>query len=371
MNEVPSRSKVMRASTKRRHFLRQGGLAAAGLSLAVVANPPGQAGPGPGSPEASSRKMENQSWKRLQLIFPIVKEQVWDQRPSSPNLVVAGDRLLMFYHGEQYFDDKRKFRRIGLAEASRSDPLSWRKVSDQPLLDLGPAGSIDSHWVSYPWVVPITETHWHMYYAAWDGQFLPGDPNQKRYTTTMAESDDGGRSWKRSNRLLIQLARPGACDEHGSGSCAVLKVGDEYWMYYTAVSHPRPDWSRISVALAISRDGGHNFEPHPAGALVNVPPVIGSVYSTSSKPFVEHRDGLYRMWYSCARDKRGYRIHYAESPDGIYFKWLPDPVLDVSVSGWDDAMTCYPCIWHHGERTLMFYDGNNYAGIGVAELEET
>ena len=31
-------------------------------------------------------------------------------------------------------------------------------------------------------------------------------------------------------------------------------------------------------------------------------------------------------------------------------------------------MTCYPSIWHSEEHTYMFYDGNRFAGIGVAEL---
>ena len=78
------------------------------------------------------------------------------------------------------------------------------------------------------------------------------------------------------------------------------------------------------------------------------------------------------MWFSCAVDGERYRIHYAESDDGIHFKWLPNPVVDVSASGWDSQMTCYPSVIHHegpaGPRTLMFYAGNDYAGIGAAEL---
>jgi predicted GH43/DUF377 family glycosyl hydrolase len=75
------------------------------------------------------------------------------------------------------------------------------------------------------------------------------------------------------------------------------------------------------------------------------------------------------MWFSCAKDEL-YRLSYAESQDGVHFKWHPDPVLDVSASGWDQEMTCYPSVLRLGERTLMFYSGNNYANIGVAELVE-
>ena len=75
------------------------------------------------------------------------------------------------------------------------------------------------------------------------------------------------------------------------------------------------------------------------------------------------------MWFSVVKDhRRLYRIHYAESPDGIRWKWWPDPVLEVSESGWDSEMTCYPSIWHTEEHTYLFYDGNRFAGIGMAEL---
>ena len=52
----------------------------------------------------------------------------------------------------------------------------------------------------------------------------------------------------------------------------------------------------------------------------------------------------------------------------MHFSWLPDPVVDVSPDGWDSEMTCYPFVIHHKGRTLMFYDGNDHADIGVAEL---
>jgi len=64
----------------------------------------------------------------------------------------------------------------------------------------------------------------------------------------------------------------------------------------------------------------------------------------------------------------GGKIPTAESPDGIHFKWCPEPVLDVSGSAWDHTMACYPSILRIGNKTLMYYVGDDYAGIGVAEL---
>jgi hypothetical protein len=121
------------------------------------------------------------------------------------------------------------------------------------------------------------------------------------------------------------------------------------------------------MALATSKDGGHSFEPHPEGALLSVPPAIGHPGSTCSKPFLMWDGDIFRMWFSCAKDRRGYRIHYAESRDGMHFKWIRDPVLDVSDRGWDSEMTCYPSLLRLADRSLLFYAGNGYANIGVAE----
>ena len=314
--------------------------------------------------------MAKQSWRKLGVVLPVEERDAWDQRPSSPFIIRQGDRLRMFFHGEQFFDDRNKLRRIGVAEASVDDPLTWKRVSAEPLIDLGAPGAIDSQWVAYPWIVPISDTHWHLYYAAWDGAFLETASWQKRFTTCLAESDDAGATWHRGGQPLLELGRPYACDEHGTGSCAVIGVGAEYWMFYTALSKPNADWGRVSTALAVSKDGGHTFTPHEAGALINVPPRIGHYASTSSKPYVERCGEGFDMWYSCAVDGQSYRIHYARSEDGLHYHWQPDPILDVSPEGWDSEVTCYPFLLRLQERTLMFYSGNSCAGIGVAELEE-
>ena len=316
-----------------------------------------------------STELTNQSWRKLGVVLETDESKdAWDQRPSAPFILRQDDRLLMYFHGEQFFTERDKLRRVGLAEASVDDPLTWKKVQDEPLIDLGPEGSIDSHLVAYPWVVQITDTHWHMYYAAWDGTFLESAPEQKAYTTALAESYDGGATWRRGEEPLLKRGRPYSPDEHGTGSCAVIRVGDEYWMYYTALSVPSPRWGRVSTALAVSKDDGHTFQPHAAGAVINIPPRIDTGRSTSSKPFVERNADRFDIWYSCAVDGASYRVHYAQSDDGVRFRWRPDPVIDVSPMGWDSEMTCYPFVLHLDGRTLMFYDGNDYAGIGVAEL---
>ena len=64
----------------------------------------------------------------------------------------------MYLHGLQFYSERRKLTRIGLAEAPLDDPLDWRMVSEEPLIDLGGEGATDPHMAAYPWVVRITHT---------------------------------------------------------------------------------------------------------------------------------------------------------------------------------------------------------------------
>ena len=97
-----------------------------------------------------------QRWRKLGVIFPQRDADVWNQRPSAPCVFRTEDRYLMYLHGLQFFSEQRKLTRIGLAEAPLDDPLDWRMVSQEPLIDLGGEGATDSHMAAYPWVVRIT-----------------------------------------------------------------------------------------------------------------------------------------------------------------------------------------------------------------------
>jgi len=80
------------------------------------------------------------------------------------------------------------------------------------------------------------------------------------------------------------------------------------------------------------------------------------------------------MWFSSrgTEDFSTYRIRYSESEDGI--NWIrkdEEIVIDVSESGWDSEMICYPFIFDHKGERYMLYNGNNYgqSGFGLAVLQ--
>ena len=92
------------------------------------------------------------------------------------------------------------------------------------------------------------------------------------------------------------------------------------------------------------------------------------------RPSVIHREKTYFMWYAhrATRTIDTSRIGFASSVDGRH--WVRNDALsgiDVSPSGWDNEMICYPSVFEHKSKMYMLYNGNGYGktGFGFAVME--
>lgn len=91
------------------------------------------------------------------------------------------------------------------------------------------------------------------------------------------------------------------------------------------------------------------------------------------RPSVYRTEQGYFMWFAHRATKNidTYRIGFAWSEDGLL--WRRDDTLsgiDVSESGWDSEMICYPYVFEHEGLLYMLYNGNGYGrtGFGLAVL---
>jgi hypothetical protein len=88
----------------------------------------------------------------------------------------------------------------------------------------------------------------------------------------------------------------------------------------------------------------------------------------TSHPCVITDQGTYKMWYSY-NASQGYRIGYAESPDGYSWTRMDDEaVIEPSPSGWDSETVSHPHVFVHGDKKYMLYNGNGFGrnGFGLA-----
>ncbi|MBQ2645515.1 hypothetical protein IJG14_08110 [bacterium] len=154
----------------------------------------------------------------------------------------------------------------------------------------------------------------------------------------------------------------------------VEKINDnKYLMYYgSTINWQSENGEMIHVInYAVSNDG-INWQKKGLA----VPYEYGMVQAFS-RPSVIKIKNNYNMWVS-SRGPKGiakYRIYHSKSADGINWEKITDNKsagIDVSNSGWDSEMVCYPYVFKHKNNIFMLYNGNGYGktGFGIAILEE-
>lgn len=90
-----------------------------------------------------------------------------------------------------------------------------------------------------------------------------------------------------------------------------------------------------------------------------------------SRPTIKKINNSYHMWYSYrSGDGTPYRIGYAKSFDGENWEKISSKI-NISKSGWDSEMVCYPFVFEHKNKIYMLYNGNQYGkeGFGLAKLK--
>lgn len=254
-------------------------------------------------------------------------------------------------------------------DVSPGDPSDILYVHDKPILDLGKIGTFDDNGIMPSSIVEI-DGMLYMYYIGWN----PQKTVSYRLSIGLAISEDGGKTFvKKSEGPILDRDM---YEPYFNTAPYVLKVGDEYMMWYVSCTNweiikewPEPFYN---IKCAKSKDGVHWSRIDAT--------CIGYDEFTEAigKPCVFIEDGIYKMVYSYrnATDYRidknkSYRLGYAESHNGI--DWIrKDSVLGIkfSESGWDSMMNEYSTTYVYGNKRYLIYNGNGFgaSGFGYAEL---
>lgn len=235
------------------------------------------------------------------------------------------------------------------------------------------------------------------------------------------------------NQPTMDLGRPGTFDDCGAVPSCCVNINGQYFLYYVGFQRCQKVPYMLFPGLALSKDG-KEFQRYSEAPILDrdhrnflsfaAPYVMqddnkykmwlwigsswdivkGKSYLSASigyaesidgltwrilenkcitpnqphefsvgRPWVVREGGIYKMYYSVRHVEKLYRLGYAESTDGI--NWIrkdEELNIDVSKSGWDSQMICYPAVIKVNDRTYMFYNGNNNGetGFGWAELIE-
>jgi len=304
-------------------------------------------------------------WKKLGHIFCANGQNelmVSGGRAPVP-LHLEGDAFRIYFAS---YDNEGRGRIFSL-EFDINEPGQIFNLVSRPIIDIGATGFYDDNGIIPSDVLRIGDAI-YLYTIGFSVK------NRLIFdaATGLAISRDEGRSF---DKLKGPVLDRGVDDPCFAASPSVMKEGDGWRMWYVSCDHWVPQEKGFrhyyNIKHRRSEDGIY-WEPR---ATVCIDYANEYEYAISRPSVISDAGGLYRMWYSF-RAQPGietYRIGYAESADGL--TWVRKDALagiDVSPSGWDSEMICYPRVFSHKGKTYMLYNGNGYGmtGFGLAELEE-
>ncbi|MCL2589438.1 MAG: hypothetical protein FWD67_00845 [Betaproteobacteria bacterium] len=296
-------------------------------------------------------------WTKLGLLLALDPKVKWLAGGAGPCCAIANltDRcwIDLYISGR----DSQNRSRLGLAHFDTQSETVV-DLCEIPVLSLGTRGAFDENGTSYPSVVRDGNSLL-MYYTGWiQGRHVPW------YNDLGLASSLDGKQFKRFSRAPIMPRND--LDYIGIGSSCVFREGDIWHMWYTRFDRwgtgPEDHPHYYNIKHARSFDGV-TWVPD-SGVCIDFRDK--SEYAIA-KPCVLKIEDHFVMWYSYRG--KSYRPGLAVSKDGLHWKRMDERVgIDVSATGWDSEMLCYPHVFDGGTYFYMFYNGNKYGiqGLGLA-----
>ncbi len=247
-------------------------------------------------------------------------------------------------------------------------------LSEHSVIQPGELGHFDEHGI-FPFSVTRDDDSIIAYTSGWSRRTSVSVD----MSIGFAKSTDQGVSFKRFGAGGPVMA----ANQHEPMMVAdafVLKINGSYHMWYIFGSH----WQKKSadgaaerfykIAYAHSMDGIHWQRTGKTIIDEKIPDECQAL------PTVIYAAGKYHMYfcYRSAYDfrqnsKNAYRLGYAWSDDLI--SWTRDDGeagIELSDSGWDSEMMCYPNLFETDGQIYLLYNGNEFGryGFGLARLTE-
>jgi hypothetical protein len=316
-------------------------------------------------------------WRRLGLLFEPQRYKLPNgctEFAQSPQALVFDDFVRIYFSTRKKEEGGQYLSYISFVDVD-NELRQVIRTSTSPVIELGALGCFDEHGI-FPMNVVRHATHLYAFTCGWSRRVsVPVET-----AIGLAVSHDGGLTFQRRGDGPIMA--PSLHEPFLVGDPFVLIRDDGWHMWYIYGTA----WARSSatetsparvykIAYATSADGvsWHRNAKTPIADKLNAD-------ECQALPTVFECDGLFHMYF-CYREatdfrtnrNRAYRIGYACSRD--MRRWIRDDAqggMEVSDSGWDSDMLCYPHVFSCGGQVYMLYNGNEFGrgGFGVAVLEQ-
>lgn len=313
-------------------------------------------------------------WQKLGQIFNPTKLGTgsWMQEQAqNPFAMDVGDYIKVYFNCRGKKDqDGKSISYAGFVDLDKKNLFNILNIASQPILQLGNKGDFDEFGVMAGSVLPVGKEH-YLYYCGWTRMYAV----PYNWAIGLAKSTDGGNTFSRyGNGPVLGATHNEPYLQAGCSS--IQKIDNLFHLWYTSgikwvETDSKPE-SVYQIMHATSTDGIHwNREGVPL-----VKQVIPD--EAQASPTIIQIDKRWHMFFSYRhsvdfRNKdRGYRLGHAWSDDLV--SWTRDDAqvnFDVSSSGWDSEMICYPNVCKIDGKIYLFYCGNDFGkeGFGVAILK--
>ncbi|MEI7956685.1 MAG: glycosylase [Verrucomicrobiota bacterium] len=255
-------------------------------------------------------------------------------------------------------------------DLDRANLFQIRRVSEQPILNLGGPGEFDE-FGTYPVSVIRHGEEVRAYYAGWTRcESVPFN-----VAIGMAISHDGGNRFAKLGAGPVLSYSPD--EPYVLSGPKIRRFNDTWYLWYIAGRKWKIVDGRAEpvykIRMATSADGIH-WHKHNQDLIKS----RIEEDEAQASPDVFFANGKYHMFF-CYRysshyrgKQNGYRIGYASSTNLL--DWHRDDAkagIDVSASGWDSEMISYPHVFELDGTTWLAYLGNQVGrhGFGLAALE--
>jgi predicted GH43/DUF377 family glycosyl hydrolase len=293
-------------------------------------------------------------------------------KAAGGHVVRIGDRYRMYYLAISSDNVKR----VCMAESPVERPNDWRGIG----VALAPQKDTfyNYHGPLLAMVLPQDDGPWLMYVTTQPKE--PHVPGLRTWYAGLALSYDNGITWEYATQeSVIPSDRP--YDSVGIGTMFVLREGDEYRMYYTALApyekrppefvsavHSGDLIPIVGIGYAVSQDGIHWEKPYDDYLIPPRRNTVTPYENWIARPMILKEDCGYRMWLSVTGVR--YRICSLTSTDGLAWEWVPCNVAegDIGVGApgtFDDQQRSYADVVKEGDEYRMWYTGNGPGATGM------
>ncbi|SEE70102.1 hypothetical protein [Ruania alba] len=185
--------------------------------------------PKPGYEEGSAvigfvRTRDLVTWEEIGGLMRCDDGAAWERGGLYKSWLIRHDEQWWLFYNAKDHETGSWVEQIGLAVSD--DLVTWHRVSDQPLVSVGAAGSFDERFAANPYVLRAEDGTWLMFYY---GLGFGGGA-----VDLLATSPDL-YTWTKVDRPLLTPGQRGSVDDRHAHKPAVIADGDRLLHFYCAV----------------------------------------------------------------------------------------------------------------------------------------